>query len=259
MKNYLPDVCLVSPLHDPDGRLETYIRKNGKKLKNLYFGYIELKVTRKTHEKTLRALENVKISYSFQTGATGYFSIGKTYREAIKKGINLNTRYIHVCDFDRILHWADKFPNELKDVIGLIPSDYGLTFFCRTKRAFDTHPETQTKTESIVNDLASSKLGRPVDIMSGSFSMDINSAKIILKHSKRNDYSFYAEPLIIALNRKIPINTMIVDGLEWETPDQYVDKIRKEGYQDWLDEFMSVPEWKRRIELMEKNTEILTK
>lgn len=257
MKNYTPDIGLVSPLHDPEARLAKAIRTYGKNLKTIYFGAIIVKVTKNTHEDTLKALTSANISFSQRTTKGNYVAMGKTYKEAIALGLKLKTRHIHVCDFDRILHWVKVFPNELKDIVEILPSNTGITFIGRSKRAFETHPKTQKQTEEIVNILASEVAGINVDIMSGSFAMDNQSAKIILKKSKRNDYSFFAEFLSIAKKAGIQINTLMTEGLEWETPDQYTDKIRKEGYSDWLDEFMSLPEWKRRIELMEKNTEVL--
>lgn len=259
MKNYTPDIGLVGPLHDPEARLARAIRTYGKNLKSIYMGAIVVKTTKNTHSDTLKALASANISFSKRATKGNYVAMGKTYKEAITLGLKLKTRHIHVCDFDRILHWVKVFPNELKDIVELLPSNTGITFVGRSKRAFETHPKTQKQTEEIVNILASEVAGIDVDIMSGSFAMDSQSAKIILKKSKRNDYSFFAEFLSIAKKAGIQINTLITEGLEWETPDQYADKIRKEGYSDWLDEFMSLPEWKRRIELMEKNTEILIK
>lgn len=257
MRDYTPDIGLVSPLHDPEARLAKAIRTYGKNLKTIYFGAIIVKVTKNTHTETLKALASANILYSKQTTVGNYVAMGKTYKQAVNLGLKMNTRHIHVCDFDRILHWVKVFPNELRDVVKLLPSNTGITWIGRTKRAFETHPKTQKETEEIVNALASKVAGIEVDIMSGSFSMDNDSARKILKKSTRNDYSFFAEFLSIAKRSGIQINTLMTEGLEWETPDQYIDKIRKEGYSDWLDEFMSLPEWKRRIELMEKNTEIL--
>lgn len=258
MKGYTPDVCLVSPLHDPEGRLTGMIKKHGKKLKTLYFGYVFVKVTKETHPDTFKALESVKIHYSKQASKSGYISIGRSYREAILMGIKEKTRHIHLCDFDRALHWIESFPNELRDIVELLPSNYGLSWIGRTKRAFKTHPITQQHTEAIVNKIASNKVGLDIDIMSGSFAMDLTSAKTLMKYAKRNDFSLYAELVMVALKKGILMNSILADGLEWETPDQYKDKIREEGYSDWLDEFMSLPEWKRRVELLERNSDILT-
>ena len=47
-------------------------------------------------------------------------------------------------------------------------------------------------------------------------------------------------------------------GLEWETPDQFKDKIEQEGYSAWLNEFESLPEWQRRLKLIEDSTNVLT-
>jgi len=259
MKNYTPDICLVSTLHDPEARLAKYARTYGKELKRMYFGHIAVRITKNTHKDTLKALDSANINYSVQSTEKNYLSIGKTYKEAISLGIKMKTRHIHVCDFDRILHWVRTYPNELRDIIELLPSNQGITWIGRTNRAFETHPKTQKETEKIVNDLASEVAGEKIDIMAGSFSMDQDAARKIVKLSRRNDYSFYAEFVNIAKNNSIQINSITTEGLEWETPDQYQDKIQKEGYQDWLEEFMSLPEWKRRIELMERNVKELVK
>ncbi len=253
MKTYTPDVSLVSSLHDPEARLAKLTRTYGKALKRMYFGHIAVRTTKNTHPETLQALSSASISYTQQRTASKYVSMGKTSKEAILQGVKFKTRHIHVCDFDRILHWIKTHPNELRDIVELLPSYQGLTWIGRTKRAFETHPKTQRKTEEIVNILASEVAGLEVDIMSGSYAMDLKSAKQILKDSKKTDFSFFAEFLVIAKEKNIQINSLITEGLEWETPDQYTDKIQKEGYNDWLEEFMSLPEWKRRVELMEKN------
>ncbi len=258
MKNYTPDISLVSPLHDPQARLAKLTRTYGKDLKRIYFGYIAIRVTKNTHPDTLKALTSANIFYTKQSAHGNYVAMGKTYKEAIRMGLKMKTRHIHVCDFDRILHWAKTFPNELRDIVEILPSNTGITWIGRTRRAFETHPKTQRETEEIVNTLASKVAENEVDIMSGSFAMDSQTANIILKFSKRNDFSFYAEFLTIAKKKNIQINSLVTEGLEWETPDQYKDKIQKEGYSDWLEEFMSLPEWKRRIELMEKNAMVLT-
>ena len=257
MKNYLPKVSLASPLHDPEGRLAYLIRKHGKHLKTMYFGSVAVKMTNGTHRDTIKALDSAKIIYESEPKKSHYVSMGITYKGAAKMALKFKTRYVHVCDFDRILHWIDKYPNELRDTIEYLPSNYGLTWIGRTQRAFETHPRTQRETESIVNILASQKAGQDIDIMSGSFGFDERTAKLLLKNSKKNDYSFFADFVVVALKQNIETYSITVDGLEWETPDQYRDKIQKEGYQDWLDEFMSLPEWKRRIELLERNTEVL--
>jgi len=253
MKNYTPDICLVSPLHDPDARLAKAIRTHGKELKRIYFGHIAIRATKKTNKETLKALDSANISYTLQTTSGSYVSMGKTYKEAIAMGIKMKTRNIHVCDFDRILHWVKTYPNELRDIIEILPANIGITWIGRTKRAFESHPKSQREPEEIVNILASEVAGIEIDIMAGSFALDLATAKLMIKKSKRNDYAFYSEFINIAKNNGVQINSLITEGLEWETPDQYIEKIRHEGYQDWLEEFMSLPEWKRRIELLEKN------
>ena len=94
--------------------------------------------------------------------------------------------------------------------------------------------------------------------MSGSFAFDRKLAEQIVKESKRMDYGIYAEFLMVALKHKAQINTIEVEGLEWETPDQFRELIEKEGYAKWLNDFQSLSEWEKRVKLIEDSTEVLT-
>jgi hypothetical protein len=42
-----------------------------------------------------------------------------------------------------------------------------------------------------------------------------------------------------------------VEGLEWETPDRFQEKIQEIGYEHWLEKFQNATEWKNRVKLME--------
>lgn len=85
----------------------------------------------------------------------------------------------------------------------------------------------------------------------------------------RTNRSFQSHPQVqlstetvantIALEHKYFISTIEVEGLELETPDQYQKEITQSGYTAWLHEFESLPEWKKRVALLEKSTKVLIK
>lgn len=250
-------IVLVSPLHDPDARLVGEVLRNDRKLNKIFDNFFIASVTENTSPKTFNALKEMGISYSILPKEANN-TLGNNYRNAIRLGIEKNVSHILLMDFDRSLHWARRFPEELEKVREDLISLSGFTSFVRSRRAFESHPQTQRATETTINAIASELTKTDVDIMSGAFGMDIKFAEYILKTSKRNDYGFYAEMLEVALKNNIKINTLEVEGLEWETPDQYKDKIDKEGYSQWLSEFESLPEWEKRVKLIEKSTEVLT-
>jgi len=251
----MPMVELASPFHDPEGRLIPMIDSAGKSLLDLYRGHAVVSTTSTTLAESKAKLqgigfETVELSGDLPDTASN------NYRSAIRSGLKSSATHIHLVDFDRALHWAKTYPDELSEIIKLIPETSGLVTFTRSVRALNTHPDVQLITEFGVNEEASKFAGKNVDIMSGAFALDRNLSELILLQSKSQDASMYAEFLKIAVLSGLPIDSFVVEGLEWETPDQYQDEIKKEGYNAWLDKF-EINGWDIRTELVEKSSEIL--
>lgn len=249
-------VCLASPFHDPQGRLLDLIRDNGKKLINSYKGKVVVSVSPTTSQSVISLLNSMQFTAKIQ-GKNSDELIGNNYLNAIKMAVNTKTRYVHLVDFDRALHWIKRFPRELRDIVDLFPSFQGYISFIRTQRAFETHPQTQRSTENVINVIASEDAGVNVDIMSGSYGFERMLAKKIVQEAKRKDFGIYAEFLRIALKYHFPISTIETEGLEWETPDQFQNEIKREGYSTWLKHFQSLSEWQKRIYLLEESVEVL--
>src|ERR1035437_631139 len=253
INNIMNNVALATPLHDPKGLILPILKQNGQKLKEIYAANIAVNVTPQTNKETINLLK--EFGFNVQVSKEG--SIGEDYRNAIQLALSLNTSFIHLLDFDRALHWADRFSDELKNVEQQIAHYVGYVSFVRSKKAFETHPITQRSTETAVNAIASEVAGMGVDIMSGSLGMERDLAQLVIKESKRDDFGFYAEPLMIAKKHNCPINTIEVEGLEWETPDQYKEQIEKYGYSAWLAKFQSLGEWEKRVKLLDQTTQVL--
>lgn len=248
-------VCLASPFHDPEGRLLELLQENGEKLLSLYHGNAVVNVSPKTSHEIIALLKTQGFSVFKQKSSTGLIS--DNYLSAIRIAVRTDSTFIHLVDFDRALHWAKRFPRELRDVVKILPTYQGFVSLVRTNRSFQSHPQVQRSTESIVNAIASEVSSIEIDIMSGSFGFQKKLAVKIVQEAKRKDYGIYAEFLTIALKHKFLISTIEVEGLEWETPDQYQDIISKEGYSAWLHAFESLPEWKKRITLLEDSADVL--
>lgn len=222
----------------------------------IYEDQIAVSVSEVTASRDINALLSLGIRLHAQRENSGVH-IGNNYRLALKKSMEFNSPAIHMLDFDRALHWIKRFPKELAEVRKELVTTPGLVLYARTKRAFETHPNIQKLSENTVNAIASEIAGRDVDIMSGSMGMDRETAKVILEKSRCNDYGVYAEFLKIALDHNIPITMVEVEGLEWETPDQYTKEIEKTGYIQWLDEFESLSEWEKRVRLIDDSKDML--
>lgn len=250
----MTDVALATPLHDPKGLIVPILEKNGRKLVEVYKSNIAVNVTPQTSIRVEELLENLGFKYEISGGK----EIGEDYRNAIRLSLKSNAGFIQLLDFDRALHWVDRFPDELSKVKNQLEESLGFVSFVRSKKAFETHPITQRSTETAVNAIASEVAGFGIDIMSGSMGMERALAELIVKESSRDDFGFYAEPLIIAKKHKFPISILEVDGLEWETPDQYKDQIEKYGYSAWLSKFQSLSEWEKRVKLLDQTAEVLS-
>lgn len=251
--NIMNDVALATPLHDPKGVILPILKQGGQKLNEIYGSHIAVSVTPQTNKETISLLE--ELGFKIRVSKEG--NIGEDYRNAISLALSLNTSFVHLLDFDRALHWADRFFEELKNVEEQMVNYAGYVSFVRSKKAFETHPITQRSTETAVNAIASEVAGMGVDIMSGSLGMERSLAELVIKESKRDDFGFYAEPLMIAKKHNFPINTIEVEGLEWETPDQYKEQIEKYGYSGWLANFQSLSEWEKRVKLLDETTQVL--
>ncbi len=180
-----------------------------------------------------------------------------TYRKAIEGAVRLirddKVQKILSLDFDRLLHWAWKYPEELISTIKT-SENYDLLHISRTHRALETHPATQQETEGLVNLLASKALGFPntIDIISVCDFFTKNLAEKILQLKIPTRTGFYCSwPMILwVLAKKKKYNE--VEGQEWETPDRYEAEIKKMGYEAWLKQFQTSEEWARRVQLLKE-------
>jgi hypothetical protein len=251
-------VCLVSPIHDPNARLLKQTIKYLPILKKIFNNLIAISVTSKTSPKIIKQLKKNKINFEFQPlGLNG--TLGDDIINSIRLGLKTSATHFHFIDFDRALHWTNRFPEELENLAARISPLTGYISMIRTERAFETHPFIQRSTETPTNSIATEIIGKKVDIMSGSFALDRKTAEIVVQNSKQKNFGIYAEILMLAFKNHQPINSLEVEGLEWETPDQFENEIDKEGYVAWLNKFESPQEWQKRVNLIESSVKILIK
>lgn len=236
-------IALSSPHHDPNGSLLKGLHSQISVLKSI-FDTVAVSVSDLTDPRVLRDFDLFGIHYQVRK-ENG--NVSDRYRQALKLGFDDGIDTTLLLDFDRALHWATAFPDEMRIVADQIRNNDGFTSLQRSQRAFETHPLVQRETEVVVNQIASEIVGKRVDVLSGGYGLDKESSNIVLKKATAADFGFYGQILAVNFYEGIRINTVEVEGLEWETPDQYKDQINIVGYSQWLSNFQSLSEWEKRL------------
>jgi len=231
---------LASTLHDPQNRLESLIKEQTPKLEELFHEKI-VTLSSSTSRETLQTLQKLGYEASY-----GDKSVASTYVIALRRATEKNAEPIFYCDFDRLLHWASCYPEELEAATQ--ESTHDFTLFGRTKRAMLTHPETQILTETTVNILASKILGfrETRDVLGTTWMLKAQQAEALIGVEISNQYGFYTDWPIRLWSKSANPAYIEVEGLEWETPDRYRQEIAEAGYVSWRESYQNVQEWRKR-------------
>ena len=238
-------LTFTSTIHDPENRLGYLIEEVGESLRNL-FDSATVAYTPRTHPDIIKLL--VKNRYRVNKAGDSVIS---TYQSALKQTLDHGPNSIFYSDLDRALHWMKSYPAEFKQ-IAQSPPNHDFVLIGRTKRAFDTHPETQTLTEGIGNVVASKVLRfkKTGDILGTTWILTPQQVKMILEHKPMSEFGFYTEwPMKLWRSARNPLY-IEREGLEWETPDRYQDEIKNQGLETWKQSFQTVNEWKRRTNML---------
>ncbi len=249
------NIILASTYHDPSFRLRIlastcldFIKKHFKK--------VVISYTPMTSPKAIAFLEEK----GFITRQSPSTTQVDTYNAALELALNLDQDIhftkIFYSDFDRLIHWIVNYPEELKKVL-LESSKTDFLHLGRSPRAFDTHPKTQKMTEVIINELCSNvlELKEKLDLLSACFIITKSLAKgllHVLNHTPSGIY--YTWPLYLWKHGMHP-KYLEVEGLEWETPDQYQPEISREGYENWVRGFQSFEQWNKRVQFISECVE----
>ena len=241
---------LCSTFHDPEFRLKSHLNNVVSKISKLFIKSVVC-LTPTTPDEVYKFLTNYGI----------FVEIGPSmkqidmYRHAIKTTLNhinnAQTQRILYMDFDRLIHWCNKFPVEFTEIIQKnLDVDY--LHIGRTSRAFETHPDTQKETENIVNEVCSNLLGfkETRDIISVCYIFTKELGEKILKIKNTTTTGFYGSWPVYLWNWAASKRYIEVEGLEWETPDRFKTEIAQIGYNIWLKKFQSNKEWRKRVKYL---------
>jgi hypothetical protein len=155
------------------------------------------------------------------------------------------------CDGDRVLHWADRYPEELAQVTNRL-SERDFTVLGRTDRAFNSHPRVQRDPETIINHVFQMVSGKSWDVAAGARGLSRLAAEVILDgcfdERLSTDVSW---PLFLRSLGGFSFGYVATEGLEFETPDRYGEEIEAAGGRSaWLEQFDSdLHQWVHRLDM----------
>jgi hypothetical protein len=213
------------------------------------YAAVYLAVTPDTSRELVEALERL----GAVAGVAGT-QIGIGRRVALQHAYDGGHQdFLHV-DFDRWLHWADRYGDELLGLPSRIASlDPPPRYVClgRSRRAMATHPRVQQMCESCSNLAISQALGRSIDATTGACWIDRTAAHAILAHSIEPTNATDLEwPAICFKLWPNQIHSVPTEGLEFETADYQRSEIASVGYQSWLElHYENTLMWSRRLEI----------
>ncbi|BAC12964.1 hypothetical protein ACFQ4N_05335 [Oceanobacillus iheyensis] len=230
---------LLTITHDPDGKnLELWIKC--KEIIEKYYHEIYMCVSHETSNELLSALNDSRVNIKV-IPKKGVSHARRSVVQFCSEHSTTTADY-HYCDFDRLLTWVDKFPNELKSILDT-PLDCDYLILGRSEQAMETHPVEWKKTEEITNYIFSEVFGQQVDITAGSCMFCHQLSSIILLYSK-GSMTDAEWPAIVQRIKKSVIGYRAVDGLMYI---EEVNGIRKE--------LADIEKWISRLKLCVKIAE----
>lgn len=184
---------------------------------------------------------------------------------ALRAGVATGADYLHYVDADRLVRWYERLPDELAQTVAHIPrADF--TAIGRTPAAFATHPQALQLTEQLTNRVLSQWLGQPLDLASGSKGFSLAAARFILRNSQPiRPMGTDAEWAVLARRGGFSIASLEVDGLDWESADQYqTEAADRQRQQQVADAYDGRPDsWALRVrvanEVIEAGLDALTR
>jgi hypothetical protein len=254
--NYNPQsaipVVLAATHHDPEGRLYDQTVRVLPGLAR-YFAGIAIQATHASQGRSLDLLAGAGalIQREAAPDSSNLVRLGHARRAALGLGLRLDAPLILFCDFDRALHWAEHFPDELAQVVSEL-GEHDMTVLGRTERAFASHPRIQRDTEAIVNTVYTSVSRYNWDVTAAARGISRPAAEAILAGCHEQSVGTdVAWPLFLQRRGGFTLGYRATEGLEFETADRYADQVAAAGgLHAWMAQLDADPRrWAERLEV----------
>jgi hypothetical protein len=239
---------LASTAHSPDGRLISALTRNASLLGR--YEAVFVAVSEASDARLCGQLADL--------GAVvlpGDSRIGVARRAALAAAGAVADDAILYCDFDRWLHWAGRFPDELAAVPARPARRRPAPWYVclgRTARAFATHPAPQRVAEGATNRALSLLVGRRLDATAGACWLSREGAELILRESTEATNATDLEwPALMYRADPWRLGSLACEGLEFETAAFYPEEVAAAGGEAaWIRATYERPEvWRDRLRL----------
>lgn len=142
---------------------------------------------------------------------------------ALQSAYETGADHIHYADLDRLIRWVETRPDEWKQILGRLQLADCLVIG-RTPAAWATHPQVMIQVEKMINSTFSYLMGQDLDFGAGSKSFSHRAAGVILANTQpENALGADVEWPVVLHRAGFRVEGILVDGLDWEIPDQYQD------------------------------------
>ncbi len=249
---------LASTHHDPDGRQLEQLARILPALAGLFDG-VAVFLTAQTVQTTegLLARYGATARRGDPALPVGHMHLGLWRRAALGAAVEAwpeGEQYLF-CDLDRALHWAEFYPQEMREALGNAAA-YDCTVFGRTARAFASHPRAQRDTEAIANHGFALASGLPWDVMTACRGLSHRAAALIVERCDDDTVGSDCSWPLICRAAGLSLSYLETEGMEFETMDRYGDEVAAlGGAQAWLERFDADPrQWLIRLELARAET-----
>ena len=230
MRASIPVPTLVATLHDPRGVALTLLDLEPVATALGTYPLVVVATTAATDTRLTSKLEQLG-AHVVPGGQAG------ESRRAAQSAAGLDQPAYFSCDFDRWLHWARFWPDELAALparVARLGSGTRISpwYVClgRTARAFATHPAAQRLPETATNRALSTAAGRSLDAVAGAAWLTPEAAEIILAGSCETTAATDLEwAALILRHDPSRLRGLRCEGLEWETPDFHAAEIAAAG------------------------------
>jgi hypothetical protein len=245
-------VVLAATHHDPEGRLYDQTVRMLPELARR-FGGIAIQATHASQRRSLDLLAGAGacIQQEEAPASSNLILLGRARRAALELGLQLNAPVILFCDFDRALHWAECYPDELMRIVTQL-GERDFTVLGRTERAFASHPRIQRDTEAIVNTVYASVSGHTWDVTGAARGISRRAAAAILEGCAEESIGTdVAWPLFLQRRGGFTLGYHAAEGLEFETADRYGDQVVVAGgIEAWMARLDADPRrWAERLDV----------
>jgi hypothetical protein len=254
-------VALAIIYHDPHSRLTPLLTRVAPLLTRTFTG-IAVQASPTASEQSLAVFQTMGALIGRDTpdqrpGAL--LRLGRARRNALRLAQDLCTSHTLYFDADRVLHWADRYPDELTDAVAHI-ADADMTIFGRTPRAFATHPQTQRDTEAIINRVFAAITTHAWDVTGAGRGLSQRATTALVDGCPDDQISVDVTwPLHLWQSGAFSIAYHELEGLEFETPDRYTPEVAAAGgLAVWMHQVDADPRrWAHRLNIARIQTEAM--